>query len=160
MGKAFVENTFSDFEPCKLAGVLSVPRAVESSGAAPITGTGSTGMSISPIPSTAIGFSANPVASQLLDIRVTLASLWGAPTTKEARKVPTPRRTRELHFRETKRDLFISLAGQWVCLEGETVVAHGSNVAKVVEETRRRGVQVPYIFRVSDEPEGSVRMGL
>jgi hypothetical protein len=158
MAKDFVEDVF-DFERCKLAGPVSVPRVVGGRGALFTASTGSIG-ALSPIPSSAIGSSANPAASQLLNIPVTLASLWGAPTTKEALNVPTPRRTRELHFRETKRDLFISLAGQWVCLEGETVVAHGFNVAKVVEETRRRGVQVPYVFRVSDEPEGSVRMGL
>jgi len=82
------------------------------------------------------------------------------PATKEASRVFGSWRSRELRFRETCQEILNPLAGQWVCLEGETIVAHGPDVAKVVEEARTKGVQVPYVFKVSDEPEGSVRMGL
>lgn len=79
---------------------------------------------------------------------------------REIQDVHASRRNRELHFRETKRDLLISLSGQWVCLEGEAIVSHGNNLKEVVEAARKRGVHVPYIFRVSDEPKNSVRIGL
>lgn len=160
MATTLAENPLLDFESSRLAGALSAPVMAIRSGAALITGTGSSGMSISPIPSVAIGFSPSTAESWLSDAPLTLAWLWVAPATREAPKVSTLRRSKELRFREARQDLFKSFAGQWVCLEGETIVAHGSNVARVVEEARRRGVQVPYIFRVSDEPEGCVRMGL
>jgi len=88
------------------------------------------------------------------------AAIYSQPVAGQPRKATSSHRQRELHFRETRQDLFNSLAGQWVCLEGETIVSHGDNLAKVVEAARKQGVQVPYIFRVSNEPKNSVRMGL
>ena len=40
------------------------------------------------------------------------------------------------------------LAGQWVVLEGEQLVAHGKNAVRVVASARRRGVTVPFVFYV------------
>jgi hypothetical protein len=86
--------------------------------------------------------------------------LWTPPVAKKASTTPVGPRIRELRFRETRRDLLNSLVGQWVCLEAEAIVANGPDIARVIEEARQRGVKVPYVFKVSSEPEGSVRMGL
>lgn len=52
-------------------------------------------------------------------------------------------------------------AGQWVVLEKEDIIAHGDDAKKVVEEARRKGIEIPYLFRVEpDYSEDVVRMGL
>jgi len=38
--------------------------------------------------------------------------------------------------------------GQWVVLEREEIVSHGDDAGEVVAAARRKGVEVPYIFRV------------
>ena len=69
-------------------------------------------------------------------------------------------RSQELRFRETHRELLRSFAGQWVCVDRDTLVAHGPDGAQVVETARRHGVRVPYIFRVPDDPPDVVPIGL
>jgi len=148
-------STALSLEASKLAGAMSVPPMAVGSGAASVIGGALFSTTIS-----AIVFFPNVAVYGLSDIPPTPGWLWSAPTTGQAPKPSTSRRSRELHFREVRQDLFKALSGQWVCVEGESIVAHGSDVAGVVAEARRKGVQVPYIFRVSSEPEGSVRMGL
>lgn len=160
MATALAENLSFDFESSRLAGVMSGPQGVGRNAAAAITGTGSAGGLISPLLATLVVFPPNIGESWLFQMPDTPTYLSVAPMTRQAPEASIPRRSKELRFRETRQDLLNSLAGQWVCLEHETIVAHGSNAVKVVEEARRRGVRVSYIFRVSDEPEGSVRMGL
>lgn len=149
----------------KLGGVLSLPRVTRGIIAAPVkettscqvSGTSALYMGIGGMPIvTEFWFTGTPIAPGNLIWMVPIA----APAPAQVPMVSVPRRSREMRFRQTHRDLFNSFAGQWVCLEGETLVARGSDLSKVVEEARKKAIQVPYIFRVSKEPEGSVRIGL
>ena len=51
-------------------------------------------------------------------------------------------------------------AGQWVALEGETVVAHGEDLSKVVETARGKSIIIPYVFFVEDTETDAIAMGL
>ena len=57
-------------------------------------------------------------------------------------------RRREVEWRRAHRKDLELFAGQWVVLEGETIVAHGDDAGCVVAEARLKGVTVPYVFRV------------
>jgi hypothetical protein len=61
---------------------------------------------------------------------------------------PSPRRVRELKFASEHPEIFGPLAGKWVVLEGEAIVAHGADPATVVAKARKSGIAVPFIFKV------------
>ncbi|HVO25844.1 MAG TPA: DUF5678 domain-containing protein [Candidatus Margulisiibacteriota bacterium] len=88
-----------------------------------------------------------------------------APKTATARKrhetIISQHRRREMEWRRTHGDVLLGYVRQWVCLEGEKIVAHGTDVARVVATARRKGVKIPYVFYV-EEPrgEGIVYIGL
>jgi predicted DNA-binding antitoxin AbrB/MazE fold protein len=42
-------------------------------------------------------------------------------------------------------------AGQWLALDGDTLLSHGSDAHAVREEARRRGVDRPLMFHVPEE---------
>lgn len=44
-------------------------------------------------------------------------------------------------------------AGQWVCLEGDRLIAHGTDVLTVHAEARAAGIKAPFVEQVLDEPE-------
>lgn len=72
-------------------------------------------------------------------------------------------RSRELAWRNTHMGTLRAFSGQWVALEGEEIVAHGSDPVGVVNEARRAGVALPYVFYVeSPEVAGEevIRVGL
>lgn len=81
----------------------------------------------------------------------------------EAQRLPAlNRREREHEWRRSNRELLQSrFAGKWIVLEGEEVVAHGTDARQAVEQARAKGVVVPYVFFVEPpRPPGVVRMGL
>ena len=43
-------------------------------------------------------------------------------------------------------------SGQWVALNGEELLSHGSDARGVRDEARAKGVQTPLMVRVPDEP--------
>jgi Family of unknown function (DUF5678) len=57
-------------------------------------------------------------------------------------------RTQELEWRRTHREALRNFAGQWVVLEGEQIVTHGTDPQQVVVDARAKGILVPYIFYV------------
>jgi hypothetical protein len=70
-------------------------------------------------------------------------------------------RSRELNFCATHPEVFAKLAGHWVALEGETIIASGLALAPVVAEARKRGIKVPFVFRVEQPlPPGHGYLGL
>lgn len=70
-------------------------------------------------------------------------------------------RETEIRWREGHPETLRQYAGSWVALEGERILAHGTDPSAVAEEARRSGVAVPYIFRVEQVPEKDVvLMGL
>ena len=88
-----------------------------------------------------------------------------APKTATARKrhetIISQHRRREMEWIRTHTDVLRRYAREWVCLEGEQIVAHDRDVVRVVARARRKGIRVPYVFYV-EEPRGKgvVYMGL
>ncbi len=74
-------------------------------------------------------------------------------------KAATGHRSRELRFHARHPEVLRALSGQWVVLEGETIIAHGQNPISVVQQARARGVLVPLVLKV-EEVDNSVWMGL
>jgi aryl carrier-like protein len=70
-------------------------------------------------------------------------------------------RQRELEWRRTHLDVLRRLAGQWVVLEGEELIAHGRDAVRVVARARRKGVAVPFVFFVEPpDPTPTAQIGL
>ena len=46
--------------------------------------------------------------------------------------------------------------GQWVCLYGDKLIAHGTDGLKVDQKAREAGIKSPYLVRVVEEPENFV----
>jgi len=53
-----------------------------------------------------------------------------------------------------------ALAGEWVIVEGEELIAHGQDPARLVAQARAKGVRVPYIFFVEPSAEKTAKLGL
>lgn len=46
--------------------------------------------------------------------------------------------------------------GQWVCLYGDKLIAHGEDGRKVFQQAKEAGIKSPYLVRVIEEPEAFV----
>ena len=46
--------------------------------------------------------------------------------------------------------------GQWVCLEGDKLIAHGSDGLEVHRQAKENGINAPYLVRVIEEPKNFV----
>lgn len=143
-----------------LAGAISAPHMTTPTSTAPLSPAGGSQISVWSLAYLSAGGILIAAESWSPAELGSVRYFWISQGAEGSKGVSLLHRGRELRFRETRRDLFKSLAGQWVCLEGETIAAYGSDPARVVEEARKKGVQLPYVFRVSKEPENSVRMGL
>jgi|ERR1700752_2102675 len=51
---------------------------------------------------------------------------------------------------EAHRDEYL---GQWVALDGDRLLAHGSDAKKVYDSARQQGITAPYLERVSPKHE-------
>lgn len=78
----------------------------------------------------------------------------------EASRPLSAHRSRELEWRRTHVDILRAFSGQWVALEGEEIIAHGTDPLRVVARAREKGISVPYIFRVETQHDNVVRIGL
>jgi hypothetical protein len=75
--------------------------------------------------------------------------------------VRSTHRQREFEWIETHADEMRRLAGEWVVLEGDQLVAHGKNAARVFATAKRKGIAVPFVFYVEPPAvEGTVHIGL
>ncbi len=43
--------------------------------------------------------------------------------------------------------------GQWVCLDGDRLVAHGADAIKIYKEAREKGIEVPFVEHIVEEKE-------
>jgi hypothetical protein len=93
-------------------------------------------------------------------VRVGLSGNLGRSLPARPAPPGTSRRSVEQAWRERNRELLAAYEGEWVALEGESIVAHGPRVDLVVEEARRRGIAVPYVFLVEPAEPGIVTIGL
>ncbi len=62
----------------------------------------------------------------------------------------TPRE-RELDWMEKNKAELEQLKGKWLAIEGEELVASSFNILNVIEETKRRGISVPFLIYVPEE---------
>jgi adenine specific DNA methylase Mod len=46
--------------------------------------------------------------------------------------------------------------GQWVCLYGDKLIAHGTDGLEVHRKAKEAGIESPYLVRVIEEPENFV----
>jgi hypothetical protein len=79
-----------------------------------------------------------------------------------ARKRRSPARTREreLAWLAQHRAHLSRYAGEWLIIEGDDLIAHGPDYLAVLKKARRRGVLVPFAYRVPEEDAGTAWMGL
>ena len=71
-----------------------------------------------------------------------------ATVRKRGETISSTHRQSEFEWMRTHPDVLRRLAGQWVVLEGDEIVAHGKNAARVVGTARRNGIAVPFVFYV------------
>jgi predicted RNase H-like HicB family nuclease len=69
-------------------------------------------------------------------------------------------RERELEWRRTHPETLGQFENEWVVLEGEEIIAHGFDAAKVIEEARAKGIKIPYVFFVEPKNENVITIGL
>ena len=43
--------------------------------------------------------------------------------------------------------------GQWVCLDGDRLVANGADAVKIYKEAREKGIEVPFVEHIVEEKE-------
>ena len=70
------------------------------------------------------------------------------------------RRTRELRWRQDNDQVLETLAGQWLVVEGDELVAHGQDPVALVSAARQRGIRVPFLFFVEPRASDTVKIGL
>ena len=71
------------------------------------------------------------------------------------------RRQRELEWILASRAQLRQYAGEWIVVEGQELIAHGRKPEELVREARRRGIRVPFVYRVEEERgEDSASAGL
>jgi hypothetical protein len=68
----------------------------------------------------------------------------------EVRRVPMVDISRETQWVKEHRHEYV---GQWVALDGERLVSHGTNAREVSEAARAAGVEVPFFTRVEPDEE-------
>lgn len=83
--------------------------------------------------------------------------VFRSPRSREAHAQP---RDREAAWRRAHELELRELAGQWVIVEGEELIAHGPDLPAIVASARARGIRVPYVFFVEQSDESVVKLGL
>lgn len=43
--------------------------------------------------------------------------------------------------------------GQWVCLDGDRLIAHGTDAVKLYKEAREKGIEVPFVEHITEDKE-------
>jgi lactam utilization protein B len=69
-------------------------------------------------------------------------------------------RDRERAWCMANQDLLRSYAGQWVVLEGEEIITHGTNPRQLIETARAKEVGTPFVFHVEEPRPDVIHLGL
>ena len=70
------------------------------------------------------------------------------------------RREKEIGWLNTHaKRLQLEIPGHWVIVEGDKMVAHGTDYLSVFAEAREKGVKIPFVERIP-ENSSAVSMGL
>ncbi|SRR5258708_25076842 len=68
----------------------------------------------------------------------------------QSSKADYPTNEQERAWLDAHRDEYL---GEWVALDGDHLVAHGTDAKKVYDEAREQGIKAPYLERVSPKQE-------
>lgn len=68
---------------------------------------------------------------------------------------PNHAREREALWLEHNKDVMKKFADYWVAIEGDHLIAASPDFGRVLEETRQRGIRVPFIVYVPPEIESN-----
>ena len=63
---------------------------------------------------------------------------------------PMPDRTREMTFFARHPELAGKLAGQWVALDGDELIGHGTDLAAVIRQAWDSGHEEPFVTSLRD----------
>ncbi|MFQ5925469.1 MAG: DUF5678 domain-containing protein [Dehalococcoidia bacterium] len=77
----------------------------------------------------------------------------GAPLPKAAEQES---RMTEMRWLGSQRELCVRLAGQWIAVEGERLIAHGQRLIEVLEEARSKGVEHPFVVCLPESHEEEI----
>lgn len=107
-----------------------------------------------------LGMTCGQLARKLLALGSGVAE--EAPSSARTYHEPGQARSREAELRwlRENRTQLNAYAGQWLILEGDHLVAHGSDYLDVLREAREKGVVVPFAYRVPELEGDVVWMGL
>ena len=82
---------------------------------------------------------------------------------EEKRKVLSKKEARKAESKDEQRKFQLALKwldenrekhlGQWVCLDGDQLIAHGTDAVKLYREAREKGVKVPFVEHIVEEKE-------
>jgi len=79
---------------------------------------------------------------------------------EQEEQLALPYRHREIEWLRTHKEAVQKLAGQWIVVEGEEIIAHGHDPAPVVIDAQAKGIKVPYLFYVDKLDKNVARIGL
>lgn len=68
---------------------------------------------------------------------------------------PRYTRQREVLWLERNKDVMKKFADNWIAIEADELIAASPDFSKVLEETRQRGIRVPFIVYVPPEIKSS-----
>jgi hypothetical protein len=91
------------------------------------------------------GLDLEEYACEVLERDVELST--GAESFEQGGKQPraTNGASKELRWLKEHRHEYV---GQWVALDGDRLVAHGTNAREVFQEAREAGVKVPFVEQI------------
>lgn len=70
------------------------------------------------------------------------------PLTWEFERLTVPSRQREIEWLSANTDMLYTYQGKWIAVEGEKIVAWGSDEVGVEIRARKQGIKVPFLVRV------------
>lgn len=65
-------------------------------------------------------------------------------------------RMTEMSWLSSQRDLCIRLASQWVAVQGERLIAYGQRLTEVLETSRAKGIEHPFVVCLPEVDEDEV----
>jgi hypothetical protein len=119
------------------------------------------------VPATGIPYFAQPVRQFDFDDWLHGGNTrWFAPPMPARAKRTTDHsrqrtlREREIEWRRNHPEQLREFENQWVALEGEQLIAHGTDPAEVIKKARALGIKRPYVFFVEQKKDNFITFGL
>lgn len=71
----------------------------------------------------------------------------------EVNRPVAPSRQREIEWLSSNTDMLYAYQGNWIAIEGDKIVAWGSDEVEVEMQAKTKGVKIPLLFRVPAETD-------